>query len=162
MPLASESTENGHIVAVAGPDERRISGRLSVLGSADAVLVAPDLSKWVQIVDISRGGLAFCYVATKKLLKGTFELDILSENIGLSLEKLKVQIVSDIPIGKELFLGFIPIRRCGAKFTDLTVDQIRELEYFMRANGSGLPGQNGLTTFSGESRLERRGVHYAG
>jgi hypothetical protein len=87
---------------------------------------------------------------------------MLSENIGLSLEKLKVQILSDVPIGKELFLGFIPIRRCGAKFTDLTVDQIRELEYFMRANGSGLHGQNSLTTFPGEGRLERRGVHYAG
>ena len=162
MLMATESTEDGHIVGVAGPDERRISGRLSVLGSADAVLVAPDFSKWVQIVDISKGGLAFCYVATKKLLNGSFELDILSENIGLSLENLRVKIVSDIPIGKELFLGFIPIRRCGAKFTDLTVDQIRELEYFMRANGSGLPEQNSLTMFSGEGRLERRGVHYAG
>jgi hypothetical protein len=162
MLLASESTQDGPIVAVAGPDERRISGRLSVLGSADAVLVATDFSKWVQIVDISKGGLAFCYVATKKLLKGTFELDILSENIGLSLEKLKVQIVSDIPIGKELFLGFIPIRRCGAKFTDLTVDQIRELEYFMGANSSGLPGRNSLRMSSSEGRLERRGEHYAG
>ena len=135
MILSTELNDGPRIIDVSDRIERRNCKRIQVLGATDGVLIGSHLNKWVQIVNISKGGLAFCYVASQGLLKGSFELDILSDHIGLSLEKLIIEVTSDIQIGRELFLGFIPVRRCGARFTDLTVDQIRELDYFMGESG---------------------------
>ena len=131
MILATEAGEHRHIIDATNRIERRKHRRIEVIGAADGILAGPRYTKWVQILDISRGGLSFCYAATHKLMNGSFEVDILSDQPGLELDKLKIEVVSDVQIGRELFLGFIPIRRCGAKFTDLTAVQIHQLAGFL-------------------------------
>jgi hypothetical protein len=148
MLTATLPGQDGHPLSMANQVERRQDERIQVLGTTDGVLVGSHLSKWVQLMDISKGGLSFCYVATQRLKGGLFELDILSEQVGLSLDRLGIEVVSDMQVGKELFLGFIPIRRCGAQFTELSTQQSRQLGHFIHNIGSVKSQQNIMSMFS--------------
>ena len=113
------------------PVERRQHKRIQIKSQADAVLLGPTFTKGVQIIDISKGGLAFRYVHGQKPSNGLFELDILWDHIDLNLIKLKVKTISDYQIPNEFLLDVIPLRRCGAQFAELTKDQISQLENFI-------------------------------
>jgi hypothetical protein len=114
------------------PAEQRQHKRIQIEGRADAVLFGPSSTKGVQIVDISKGGLAFRYVNSQKSSEGLFELDILWDHVDFSLIKLKVETISDYHIPNGFLLGVIPVRRCGAKFVELTEDQKSRLEHFVQ------------------------------
>ncbi len=119
------------------PVERRQHKRIQIKSQADAVLFGPTFTKGVQIIDISKGGLAFRYVHGQKPSNGLFELDILWDHIDLNLIKLKVKTISDYQIPNEFLLDVIPLRRCGAQFAELTKDQISQLENFIENGSTG-------------------------
>ena len=119
------------------PVERRQHKRIQIKSQADAVLFGPTFTKGVQIIDISKGGLAFRYVHGQKPSNGLFELDILWDHIDLNLIKLKVKTISDYQIPNEFLLDVIPLRRCGAQFAELTKDQISQLENFIENDSTG-------------------------
>jgi hypothetical protein len=119
------------------PVERRQHKRIQIKSQADAVLLGPTFTKGVQIIDISKGGLAFRYVHGQKPSNGLFELDILWDHIDLNLIKLKVKTISDYQIPNEFLLDVIPLRRCGAQFAELTKDQISQLENFIENDSTG-------------------------
>ncbi len=119
------------------PVERRQHKRIQIKSQADAVLLGPTFTKGVQIIDISKGGLAFRYVHGQKPSNGLFELDILWDHIDLNLIKLKVKTISDYQIPDEFLLDVIPLRRCGAQFAELTKDQISQLENFIENDSTG-------------------------
>jgi hypothetical protein len=119
------------------PVERRQHKRIQIKDRADAVLLGPTFTKGVQIIDISKGGLAFRYVHGKKPSNGLLELDILWDHIDLNLIKLKVKTISDYQIPDEFLLDVIPLRRCGAQFAELMKDQISQLENFIENDSTG-------------------------
>ncbi len=119
------------------PVERRQHKRIQIKSQADAVLFGPTFTKGVQIIDISKGGLAFRYVHGQKPSNGLFEIDILWDHIDLNLIKLKVKTISDYQIPNEFLLDVIPLRRCGAQFAELTKDQISQLENFIENGSTG-------------------------
>ncbi len=119
------------------PVERRQHKRIQIKSQADAVLLGPTFTKGVQIIDISKGGLAFRYVHGQKPSNGLFEIDILWDHIDLNLIKLKVRTISDYQIPNEFLLDVIPLRRCGAQFAELTKDQISQLENFIENDSTG-------------------------
>ena len=119
------------------PVERRQHKRIQIKSQADAVLLGPTFTKGVQIIDISKGGLAFRYVHGQKPSNGLFELDILWDHIDLNLIKLKVKTISDYQIPNEFLLDVIPLRRCGAQFAELTKDQISQLKNFIENDSTG-------------------------
>ena len=119
------------------PVERRQHKRIQIKSQADAVLLGPTFTKGVQIIDISKGGLAFRYVHGQKPSNGLFEIDILWDHIDLNLIKLKVKTISDYQIPDEFLLDVIPLRRCGAQFAELTKDQISQLENFIENDSTG-------------------------
>lgn len=119
------------------PVERRQHKRIQIKSQADAVLFGPTFTKGVQIIDISKGGLAFRYVHGQKPSNGLFELDILWDHIDFNLIKLKVKTISDYQIPNEFLLDVIPLRRCGAQFAELTKDQISQLENFIENDSIG-------------------------
>ena len=119
------------------PVERRQHKRIQIKSQADAVLLGPTFTKGVQIIDISKGGLAFRYVHGQKPSNGLFEIDILWDHIDLNLIKLKVKTISDYQIPDEFLLDVIPLRRCGAQFTELMKDQISRLENFIENDSTG-------------------------
>ena len=115
--------------------ERRKFERIPMNGRTDAVLFGPEFTKGVQIVDVSKGGLAFRYVNGQKSLNGPLELDILWDHLEVFILKLKIKTVSDIQVANEFLLGIIPIRRCGVEFVDLTPDQISQLNGLVEKQG---------------------------
>ena len=119
------------------PVERRQHKRIQIEGRADAILFGPASTKGVQIVDISKSGLAFRYVNGQGPSSGLFEIDILWDHIDFNLIKLKVRTISDYHIPNGFLLGVIPVRRCSAQFVELTKSQMSQLERFIEKQSTG-------------------------
>jgi hypothetical protein len=110
--------------------ERRQHKRFQTRDGAFAAPRAQDRKLW-QILDISRGGLAFRYVDNGEELDGSSNLDILTRDTLFSLEGVPFQTISDVQIPEETFLGY-GLRRRGVQFGELADSQTSQLEYFIR------------------------------
>jgi len=85
-----------------------------------------------QILDIGAGGLAFTYIDIGDRPNGSFDLDILSKDIGFHLENISFKTVSDLALKGKFAFSTTKTRRCGGLFRQLKQDQISQLEYFIR------------------------------
>jgi len=90
-----------------------------------------------QIIDISRGGLAFRYIADGDRLNESRELEIYLAKYGFHLEKVPFNTISDFELTSELPLSSIIMRRCGVQFGELTQDQVSQLGYFIQNHTVG-------------------------
>jgi hypothetical protein len=95
------------------------------------VVVRPQFTKLGQIIDISRGGLAFRYTLTGGEMSGSVELDIFLTGDGFYLERVPFKTVSDLKMPKKLSPRSLPMRRCGVQFGDLTHFHISQLAHFI-------------------------------
>ena len=87
-----------------------------------------------QIIDISRGGLAFRYVASEARTNGSAVLNILTTDRRFFLEKIPAKIIRDSAMPGEFSFGSITLRHCAVQFGDLTPSQKLDLEHFIRSN----------------------------
>lgn len=83
---ANRTNSNG------GPAEKRRFRRFQAPQNAFTLLRGPD-GKLGQIIDISKGGLAFRYVGNGRKPKKAFQLDIFLANNGFRLEKVSFETV---------------------------------------------------------------------
>ena len=114
-----------------GQIERRKHKRFQVQDIAFAVLRG-QAELLGQIIDISKGGLAFHYIVSDKNVKNSFELDILLAYYGLYMEKIKFKTISDFQIPNKSPFSPIIMRRHGIKFGELAPNQVSMLEDFIR------------------------------
>ncbi len=84
-----------------------------------------------EIIDISKGGLAFRYIDIGDRPIGTFELDISFKKTGFRLEKVPAKTISDLVITKDFPYSSTKMRRQGVQFGELTVKQITLLDHFI-------------------------------
>ena len=96
------------------------------------VVIRPQFTKLGQIIDISRGGLAFRYTLTGGEMSGSVELDIFLAGDGFYLERVPFKTVSDLKMPKKLSPRSSTTRRCGVQFGDLTHFHISQLEHFIK------------------------------
>lgn len=97
------------------------------------VVVWPDFSKQGQIIDISKGGLAFQYIADEEETKGEgAELDILLQDISFYLERVPFKTAYDIEIQNQSTYVPLKMRRMGVEFGELTPNQTALLDYFIK------------------------------
>ena len=82
-------------------------------------------------IDISRGGLAFRYIAQEEELNRSSDLDIRTRDTGFSLEKLPFKDISDSAITNEQ--SQFNLRRRSIQFGELTPYQASQLKYFIRS-----------------------------
>ena len=85
-----------------------------------------------EIIDISKGGLAFRYIDIGDRPKGSFELDIFLKETGFRLEKMPAKTISDFRTTKYFPFSSTKTRRQGVEFGELTQKQISQLEHFIR------------------------------
>jgi hypothetical protein len=111
--------------------ERRRHKRFPVQRKAYALLKTHE-SKLGQIVNISKGGLAFRYMSARKRLKGTFDIDIMITDNGFRLDNVRVRMISEREVNDERSFSFLKIRQLGVEFADLSQDQDARLEYFIQ------------------------------
>ena len=113
-----------------GLAEKRRFRRFQAPQNAFALLRGPD-GKLGQIIDISRGGLAFRYVANGGQTNGSLQLDIFLANNGFHLEKVSFRTVSDLEVIRQGPSNSVIMRRCGVQFDELNQDHASRLEYFI-------------------------------
>jgi hypothetical protein len=112
--------------------ERRKHKRFRPQEGTYAVLSGP-VSKMGQIIDISRGGLAFRYIDIGDRPKENCVLDILREDNSFRLENVCFRIISDLDASKDFPFSTIPMRRCGGQLAGLSDRQIYDLEHLMES-----------------------------
>lgn len=115
----------------SGQAERRKHKRFQVEDIAFAVLRG-QVELLGQIIDISRGGLAFHYIVSGRNVKSSSELDILLAYYGLYMEKIQFKTISDFQIPNKSPFSPIIMRRHGVKFGELMPNQASRLEDFIR------------------------------
>ncbi len=111
--------------------KHRKHGRFKVKEGA-VVQLTTDPSKQGQIIDISKGGLAFCYAKDKKWEDLFFELTIKTPDNGFSLDKIPCKKISNVNMLHESPFRQGKKNRCGVRFETLTHNQINGLEFFIQ------------------------------
>ncbi len=104
-------------------DQRQYERFKAQLG-ASATLVT-NFIKTGQVVDISRGGLSFCYYFTNQKMEHdpSDSLSLLSNRFYLM--NLPFKIITDFEIGAD------NERRCNIQFGTLSENQIIQIDYFI-------------------------------
>jgi len=102
--------------------ERREHKRFLVQEGAYALL-KNNSSKLGLIKNISRGGLAFSYIADGEQMHESFKVDIFMSNIGYCLRDVPSKKISDFHIDNKLPFSTFAIRQVGIQFNEL--DQLR-------------------------------------
>ena len=113
-----------------GTVERRKHKRFRVQAGTCAVLVS-HFYKWGQIIDVSRGGLAFHYSGNTLPPNASSHLGISMADIGFYLRRIPFKVISDFEMAKEDYYSLKKTRRCGVEFGELTLNQMSQLEYFI-------------------------------
>jgi hypothetical protein len=113
------------------PVERRKQRRFKVKEGAFAAL-----GRWFspvgQIIDISKGGLSYRYVARNDQSRGTSQLKILLSGAGFHFDMLPFKPIWDLPIPSAFPGSSITIRQCGGQFGGLKGGQKLDLDYFIQ------------------------------
>jgi hypothetical protein len=90
-----------------------------------------------QVVDISRGGLAFQYIPDEQAFAGSCAVDILLTGKGLCVSGISSRVVSDFEIEDMPPMTTIPVRRCGVRFESLESGQESQLQGFIQSHTTG-------------------------
>ena len=99
------------------------------------VVVDPNSEKKDKIIDISLGGLAFCYDNERNRPDEIFEIDIYIDN-ELYLKKLKVKLISETEIGEVPFES-ANVRRLSGQFMWWEPLQKADLDSLLKKYGIG-------------------------
>ena len=113
--------------------DRRKHRRFQVQDTAFVVLRTPwpHSTKVGQIIDISRQGLAFRYIADQGRSNGSSQLEIVSADHSFYLDKVPFKTISDSQTDNDVPFSSIEMRRSTVQFGELTPKQISHLEYFI-------------------------------
>ena len=101
-----------------------------------AVLKAKPL-KMGQIVNISKGGLAFRYIDSEVEAGKLSELDILFAQNGFHLQKVPFKIVADYKAAIEFPFSSIVMRQRSVQFKEIKPYQTSQLDYFIKNYTTG-------------------------
>ena len=113
--------------------ERRKTERFQAQGDI-FIRLSSNRQRYWKIIDISKGGLAFRYVASEARTNGSAVLNILTTDRRFCLEKIPAKIIRDSAMPGEFSLGSITLRHCAVQFGELIASQKLDLEHFIRSN----------------------------
>ncbi len=114
--------------------ERRAYKRYNALDGSFAA-ISPNSFKLGQIIDISKGGLAFQYIQTNRNSKyNTEEKYIFLSSKGYYVHGIPFKTVADIPIPTDNPFSSITMRRCSIQFGEMEFEQKVELENYILNN----------------------------
>jgi hypothetical protein len=127
-------SETGVFLPIEGNEllERRSHERYEIRQGAIASL---HLTVIGYAINISRGGLAFRYVASRDRSSEWSILKISTTDQTFNLGMIPVEVVRDVPIPESFTTGAISLRSCGLKFGDLQDYQEFALRYFIQNYG---------------------------
>ncbi|MBU1140644.1 MAG: PilZ domain-containing protein [Proteobacteria bacterium] len=113
--------------------ERRRYPRFPVQKQASVVVTGGDISLPYHLIDISEGGMAFCYLNASPLPLTDSQMDIYLDK-ELHVGRLTITVVGDHKLASD----FIPTRHCSVRFGTLTPAQHQQLQAFIRCQTQAL------------------------
>jgi hypothetical protein len=111
--------------------EQRIHKRFQVQEGV-FVLIRNDSSILGQIKNISRGGLAFTYIANGEKVNELFDVDIFLRDYGFYLKDVPSKKVADFHVNNKLPFSSFIIRQIGVQFGELKKSQLLQLDNFIQ------------------------------
>ncbi len=118
--------------------ENRKFKRFKVKDLSFALLKSASYEELGEIVDISKGGLAFQCLVGKHQIKEPVELDIILAGNGVHIKKIPCKTISDFEITSKIYFSSLIMRRHSIKFGELDNHQISELDYFIKQHTIGV------------------------
>ncbi|MBC2693989.1 MAG: PilZ domain-containing protein [Desulfobacteraceae bacterium] len=112
--------------------EKRKFTRFKVKDISFVLLKSVSYEELGEIVNISKGGLAFQYLVGENQIKESVELDIILAGNGFHMKKIPCKTIADFEIINEIYFSSLKMRRHSIKFGELDNNQISELDYFIR------------------------------
>lgn len=100
------------------------------------VAFRPHDTRLGEIVDISTGGLAFRYLATKEPSNGSCKLKIFPTEGDSYLNDVLFETITDFGTYQIPFTS-ITMRRSGVQFGELTHNQMSQLKLFIHNHATG-------------------------
>ncbi len=120
----------------------------------------PRIVKTASIIDINKRGLSFQYISNKMWPIDFNKLSILQTTDEIEIDNVPYEVVSDFKASN--FTKSKPIRKCGVKFGELTLNQSILLNHLLLSHSSMIkrPG-NCRRIFNNPqyNGLERRSVN---
>ena len=113
-------------------EDRRRFQRIPIAKGA-YVSLWPGLLKVGEIIDISKGGLAFRYAGDESIAEGPRKLDIFFARSSLILKQIPVEPVSDQSLHSKGKNGRASLRRCGVAFRDLPILTQSQIEALLQS-----------------------------
>lgn len=125
------STRKGTF-AVIGTQKNNLNGIKNMsMGEIACAVYKSNPEKLGRIIDMSRGGLAFSYIAGNKLPEKAAAVNILCAGNGFYLDKILFKTVMDVAASEGAELDPIQMKNQRIQFVDLSPDQKKKLEYFL-------------------------------
>ncbi len=114
-------------------EERRKHKRYQARPDAYAVF-SEKARHAARIIDISKGGLSFCYANGEPWLEEAAELDIFLGDDEFSLNRIPFETVADYMLPIASSTGHTMVSQRCVRFGKLTPKQIYQLSYFIEAS----------------------------
>jgi hypothetical protein len=115
-------------------EERRKHKRFKVQNRVYVTLKDNNYYKPGQLINISKGGIAFLYIPNEEQVNGLFKADLFSETNAIYLKDMPFKTISDFSHDNEPTFIHGKIRRCGGQFDKLTQTQKIQLDYFIKSH----------------------------
>jgi hypothetical protein len=87
-----------------------------------------------QLINISKGGFAFLYIANGEKKNDRFNVDLFSGTHAFYLRNIPFKTLSDFSQNNKPPFIHGKIRRCGGQFDKLTQTQNIQLNYFIKSH----------------------------
>jgi len=120
--------------SIATSKERRVYKRYNASDGAFAA-ISPNSFKLGQILNISRGGLAFQYIETSR--SNTYNIEeknVFLSSKGYYVRSIPFKIVTDRPIPNDTPCSTIMMRQCSIEFGEMSFDQKINLDNYIINN----------------------------
>ncbi len=84
-----------------------------------------------QLIDISKEGLSFQYIADEINLEKSSELGIFLTGKGFQIKEIPINVISDVSAKDTLSSISMTMNRCGIQYKTLNQEQISQLDSIM-------------------------------
>ena len=95
------------------------------------IITVNDTTNLGQMINISKGGLAFNYIGKKEKISGWHKVDIFLSSKRFYLKEVLFKATSDFYLDPNTPFSTVLMKQCGGEFGELTEEQKSQLDYFL-------------------------------
>ena len=95
------------------------------------IITVNDTTNLGQMINISKGGLAFNYIGQKEKISGWHKVDIFLSSKRFYLKEILFKATSDFYLDPNTPFSTVLMKQCGGEFGEMTDEQKSQLDYFL-------------------------------